>query len=45
MIIAAPLASYVPLTALAGLLVVVAWNMVERREFASLMTAHSVCNY
>jgi SulP family sulfate permease len=38
MIIAAPLASYVPLTALAGLLVVVAWNMVERREFASLMT-------
>ena len=38
MIIAAPLASYVPLTALAGLLVVVAWNMVERREFASLLT-------
>lgn len=38
MIIAAPLASYVPLTALAGLLVVVAWNMIERREFASLLT-------
>jgi SulP family sulfate permease len=38
MIIAAPLASYVPLAALAGLLVVVAWNMVERREFASLLT-------
>lgn len=37
MIIAAPLASYVPLTALAGLLVVVAWNMIERREFASLL--------
>ena len=38
MVIAAPLASYVPLAALAGLLVVVAWNMVERREFASLLT-------
>lgn len=38
MLIAAPLASYVPLAALAGLLVVVAWNMIERREFASLLT-------
>ncbi|MBJ7412082.1 MAG: SulP family inorganic anion transporter [Phenylobacterium sp.] len=38
MLVAAPLASYVPLAALAGLLVVVAWNMAERREFASLMT-------
>ena len=38
MLVAAPLASYVPLAALAGLLVVVAWNMIERHEFASLMT-------
>jgi SulP family sulfate permease len=38
MIAAAPLAAYVPLAALAGLLVVVAWNMAERREFASLLT-------
>lgn len=37
MLIAAPLASYVPLAALAGLLIVVAWNMIERREFASLL--------
>lgn len=36
--VAAPLASYVPLAALAGILVVVAWNMVERREFARLLT-------
>lgn len=38
LVAAAPLASYVPLAALAGILVVVAWNMVERREFASLLT-------
>jgi SulP family sulfate permease len=37
MLIAAPLASYVPLAALAGVLVVVAWNMAEKREFASLL--------
>lgn len=37
MLVAAPLASYVPLAALAGVLVVVAWNMAERREFASLL--------
>jgi SulP family sulfate permease len=37
MLLAAPLASYVPLAALAGLLVVVAWNMAEKREFASLL--------
>ncbi|WP_296598501.1 SulP family inorganic anion transporter [Phenylobacterium sp.] len=37
MLVAAPLASYVPLAALAGLLVVVAWNMAERREFLSLL--------
>ena len=38
LVVAAPLASYVPLAALAGILVVVAWNMIERREFASLLT-------
>jgi sulfate permease, SulP family len=37
MLIAAPLASYVPLAALAAVLVVVAWNMVEKREFALLV--------
>lgn len=37
MLVAAPLASYIPLAALAGLLVVVAWNMAEKREFASLL--------
>lgn len=38
MLVAAPLASYIPLAALAGILVVVAWNMAERKEFASLLT-------
>ena len=38
MLVAAPLASYVPVAALAGLLVVVAWNMAEKKEFASLLT-------
>ena len=38
MAVAAPLASYVPLAALAGILVVVAWNMAERKAFASLLT-------
>ena len=34
---AAPLASYIPLAALAGVLTVVAWNMVERTAFAALI--------
>ncbi|MFT4149199.1 MAG: SulP family inorganic anion transporter [Paracoccaceae bacterium] len=33
MMVAAPLASYVPLAALAGVLAVVAWNMAEKEEF------------
>jgi SulP family sulfate permease len=37
MLVAAPLASYIPLAALAGLLAVVAWNMVERHAFALLL--------
>ncbi|MDP1642400.1 MAG: SulP family inorganic anion transporter [Phenylobacterium sp.] len=37
MLIAAPLAAYIPLAALAGLLAVVAWNMVEKAEIAHLL--------
>lgn len=37
MIVAAPLASYIPLAALAGVLAVVAWNMAEKAEFAKLI--------
>jgi SulP family sulfate permease len=37
MLIAAPLASYIPLSALAAVLVTVAWNMAEKREFATLI--------
>jgi SulP family sulfate permease len=35
----APLASYIPLAALAGVLAVVAWNMVERHAFRTLLRA------
>jgi sulfate permease, SulP family len=37
MLIAAPLASYIPLAALASVLVVVAWNMAEKAAFATLI--------
>jgi SulP family sulfate permease len=37
MLIAAPLASYIPLAALASVLAVVAWNMAEKHEFATLI--------
>ncbi|WP_299809151.1 SulP family inorganic anion transporter [uncultured Roseibium sp.] len=37
MLVAAPLASYIPLAALAGVLAVVAWNMVEKQAFAALI--------
>jgi SulP family sulfate permease len=37
MLIAAPLAAYIPLAALAGVLAVVAWNMVEKSAFAALI--------
>jgi SulP family sulfate permease len=37
MLVAAPLASFVPLAALAGVLVVVCWNMAEKAEFARLL--------
>jgi SulP family sulfate permease len=39
MLVAAPLASYIPLAALAAVLAVVAWNMAERHAFATLMKA------
>lgn len=38
-VIAAPLAGYIPLAALAGVLAVVAWNMVEKHAFAMLLRA------
>lgn len=37
MLVAAPLASYIPLAALAGVLAVVCWNMVEKQAFATLL--------
>jgi SulP family sulfate permease len=37
MAIAAPLASYIPLAALAGVLAIVSWNMIERPAFAALI--------
>ena len=36
LLIAAPLAGYIPLAALAGLLGIVAWNMIEKHECAAL---------
>jgi sulfate permease, SulP family len=39
MLVAAPLASFIPLASLAGVLVVVAWTMVEKQAFARLLTA------
>ena len=36
---AAPLAGYIPLAALSGVLAVVAWNMAEKHEFAVLLRA------
>lgn len=37
MLVAAPLAAFIPLAALAGVLAVVAWGMAERHEFAALL--------
>jgi SulP family sulfate permease len=36
-LVAAPLASFVPLSALAGVLMVVSWNMAEKAEFIRLL--------
>jgi SulP family sulfate permease len=37
MLVAAPLASFIPLAALAGILAIVAYNMVEKHAFAALL--------
>ncbi|MEQ1902099.1 MAG: SulP family inorganic anion transporter [Devosia sp.] len=37
MLVAAPLASFIPLAGLAGVLVIVAWNMAEKHAFATLV--------
>lgn len=37
MLVAAPLARFIPLAALGGILAVVAWNMAERHQFLSLL--------
>ncbi len=37
MVVAAPLASFIPLCALAAVLAVVCWNMAEKHEFAVLL--------
>jgi SulP family sulfate permease len=37
LLVAAPLAAFIPLAALAGVLAVVAWGMAERHEFAALV--------
>jgi len=37
MFVAAPLASYIPLASLAGVLAVVAWNMAEKHAFVTLV--------
>lgn len=36
-LVAAPLASYIPLASLAGVLMVVCWNMAEKRAFTTLL--------
>jgi SulP family sulfate permease len=37
MLVAAPLAAFIPLAALGGVLAVVAWNMAEKEEFLNLV--------
>jgi sulfate permease, SulP family len=37
MLVAGPLASFIPLSALAGVLVVVCWNMAEKEDFLRLL--------
>jgi sulfate permease, SulP family len=39
LLVAAPLAEWIPLAALAGVLALVAWNMFEKEEFWSLLRA------
>ncbi len=37
MLVAAPLAAYIPLASLGGVLAIVSWNMAEKEEFAALV--------
>ena len=37
MLVASPLASFIPLSTLAGVLVVVCWNMAEKEDFVRLL--------
>jgi SulP family sulfate permease len=39
MLVAAPLAAYIPLAALAAVLAMVCWNMAEKHQFATLLRA------
>ncbi len=39
MLVAAPLASHIPLASLGAVLAIVAWNMAEKEEFAALLRA------
>ena len=39
LLVAAPLAAYIPLAALAAVLCAVAWNMAEKHQFATLLRA------
>ncbi|MEQ1715463.1 MAG: SulP family inorganic anion transporter [Hyphomicrobium sp.] len=39
MLVAAPLAGYIPLACLGAVLAVVAWNMAEKQDFATLLRA------
>jgi sulfate permease, SulP family len=39
MLLAAPLAGYIPLSTLAGVLTVVCWNMADKAEFSSVMSS------
>ncbi len=41
LLVAAPLAAFIPLASLAGLLLVVCWNMAERKAFAELLANRS----
>ncbi|MAN78841.1 MAG: sodium-independent anion transporter [Rhodospirillaceae bacterium] len=38
-LVAAPLAAYIPLASLAGVLAIVAWKMIEKHAFATLLRA------
>ena len=42
MLVAAPLCSFIPMAALAGVLMLVAWNMVEKHAIATLVRSSPV---